>query len=79
MTAVPKPLKFLMPHYDDLTKTYEEWPAGNEKVRRIVEKIHIGILTKSTELPCRCFVRARHDPRRRREAGNTEIPVTGAI
>ncbi|KAL8693705.1 MAG: hypothetical protein Q9218_001506 [Villophora microphyllina] len=31
MTAVPKPLKFLMPHYDDLTKTYEEWPTGNEK------------------------------------------------
>ncbi|KAL8654062.1 MAG: hypothetical protein Q9210_001731 [Variospora velana] len=31
MTAVPKPLKFLMPHYDDLTKTYEDWPTGNEK------------------------------------------------
>ncbi|KAL8888823.1 MAG: hypothetical protein Q9215_003814 [Flavoplaca cf. flavocitrina] len=31
MTAVPKPLKFLMPHYADLTTTYEEWPAGNEK------------------------------------------------
>ncbi|KAL8780332.1 MAG: hypothetical protein Q9203_000784 [Teloschistes exilis] len=31
MTAVPKPLKFLMPHYDDLTKTYEQWPIGNEK------------------------------------------------
>ena len=32
MTAVPKPLKFLMPHYADLTATYEEWPIGNEKV-----------------------------------------------
>ncbi|KAI4259197.1 MAG: hypothetical protein LQ352_000871 [Teloschistes flavicans] len=31
MTAVPKPLKFLMPHYDDLAKTYEDWPIGNEK------------------------------------------------
>ncbi|KAL9005819.1 MAG: hypothetical protein Q9188_001437 [Gyalolechia gomerana] len=31
MTAVPKPLKFLMPHYEDLTKSYEEWPTGNEK------------------------------------------------
>ncbi|KAL8928067.1 MAG: hypothetical protein Q9172_001054 [Xanthocarpia lactea] len=31
MTAVPKPLKFLMPHYDDLTQAYGEWPAGNEK------------------------------------------------
>lgn len=32
MTAVPKPLKFLMPHYADLTTTYEGWPSGNEKV-----------------------------------------------
>lgn len=33
MTAVPKPLKFLRPHYDELTAVYEKWPAGNEKVR----------------------------------------------
>jgi 26S proteasome regulatory subunit N1 len=31
MTAVPKPLKFLRPHYDDLTKLYEQWPAGGDK------------------------------------------------
>ena len=31
MTAVPKPLKFLRPHYDDLTKTFEQWPSGKEK------------------------------------------------
>ncbi|KAI9842517.1 MAG: proteasome regulatory particle base subunit [Sclerophora amabilis] len=31
MTAVPKPLKFLRPHYDSLTKRYEEWPAGEDK------------------------------------------------
>ncbi|KAI9728583.1 MAG: proteasome regulatory particle base subunit [Cirrosporium novae-zelandiae] len=31
MTAVPKPLKFLRPHYDDLTKLYEQWPAGEDK------------------------------------------------
>lgn len=31
MTAVPKPLKFLRPHYDDLCKRYEQWPAGKEK------------------------------------------------
>ncbi|KAI4239491.1 MAG: hypothetical protein LQ349_000304, partial [Xanthoria aureola] len=34
MTAVTKPLKFLMPHYADLTATYEGWPAGNEKAGR---------------------------------------------
>jgi 26S proteasome regulatory subunit N1 len=32
MTAVPKPLKFLRPHYPSLTELYEKWPAGEEKV-----------------------------------------------
>jgi len=31
MTAVPKPLKFLRPYYEDLTKTFEQWPSGKEK------------------------------------------------
>lgn len=32
MTAVPKPLKFLRPHYDELTAIYEQWHAGDNKV-----------------------------------------------
>ena len=32
MTAVPKPLKFLRPHYDELAELYEKWPAGPVKV-----------------------------------------------
>ena len=32
MTAVPKPLKFLRPHYDELTEVYEKWSAGSVKV-----------------------------------------------
>ena len=32
MTAVPKPLKFLRPHYETLTKLYEDWPVGEDKV-----------------------------------------------
>ncbi|OCL08601.1 26S proteasome non-ATPase-like protein regulatory subunit 2 [Glonium stellatum] len=31
MTAVPKPLKFLRPHYEKLEKAYESWPAGDDK------------------------------------------------
>ncbi|KAK3688588.1 armadillo-type protein [Podospora appendiculata] len=31
MTAVPKPLKFLRPHYETLTKLYEDWPVGDHK------------------------------------------------
>jgi len=31
MTAVPKPLKFLRPHYDKLCEAYDAWPAGDSK------------------------------------------------
>lgn len=31
MTAVPKPLKFLRPHYEPMTKLYDEWPVGDDK------------------------------------------------
>lgn len=31
MTAVPKPLKFLRPHYDKLCAAYESWPEGDNK------------------------------------------------
>jgi len=31
MTAVPKPLKFLRPHYQKLCESYEKWPAGDNK------------------------------------------------
>lgn len=32
MTAVPKPLKFLRPHYEKLEKAYASWPEGENKV-----------------------------------------------
>lgn len=31
MTAVPKPLKFLRPHYETMTKLYDQWPQGEDK------------------------------------------------
>lgn len=31
MTSVPKPLKFLRPHYPELQKLYETWDASPEK------------------------------------------------
>jgi 26S proteasome regulatory subunit N1 len=31
MTAVPKPLKFLRPHYDELTALYEKWQPGPDR------------------------------------------------
>ncbi|RVD86593.1 uncharacterized protein DFL_004861 [Arthrobotrys flagrans] len=32
MTAVPKPLKFLRPHYDDLTGLYDTWKNDDDKL-----------------------------------------------
>lgn len=32
MTAVPKPLKFLRPHYDELAALYEKWSPSPVKV-----------------------------------------------
>lgn len=32
MTAVPKPLKFLRPHYDTLTALHDNWEEGEDKV-----------------------------------------------
>ncbi|KAF8921613.1 armadillo-type protein [Mucidula mucida] len=31
MTSVPKPLKFLRPHYPELQQLYETWPASDDK------------------------------------------------
>ncbi|KAH9827923.1 26S proteasome regulatory subunit rpn-1 [Teratosphaeria destructans] len=31
MTAVPKPLKFLRPHYEKLVEAYDRWPKGADK------------------------------------------------
>lgn len=35
MTAVPKPLKFLRPHYESLEKQYASWPEGENKVWKL--------------------------------------------
>lgn len=63
MTAVPKPLKFLMPHYDDLAKTYEDWPIGNEKVKTIFQDTLIASLMLALELFGGRLICSRHDPR----------------
>ena len=35
MTSVPKPLKFLHPHYPELQRLYETWPSSENKVGRV--------------------------------------------
>lgn len=61
MTAVPKPLKFLRPHYEKLEKAYESWPEGEDKVwhtRSTEAWIHTDI---TEEILCRHVVRAGND------------------
>lgn len=40
MTAVPKPLKFLRPHYDELVALFEMWEASPEKVRMVLMEMY---------------------------------------
>ena len=60
MTAVPKPLKFLRPHYDGLTQLYEEWPAGEDKVGADIIPSFI-ILKQVAELIGRHIIRTWYD------------------
>ena len=62
MTAVPKPLKFLRPHYDELTTLYEEWPAGADKVN-IPNKFNQSSANSATERSGRCLICSWYDPR----------------
>jgi 26S proteasome regulatory subunit N1 len=48
MTAVPKPLKFLRPHYHPFEKTFESWPAGDNK-NALAEVLSVLGMTYSDE------------------------------
>jgi len=63
MTAVPKPLKFLRPHFESLEKTYESWPEfGDNKVCAILSFLARDVvLTRDLESACGSAVGARHD------------------
>ncbi|POR36192.1 26S proteasome regulatory subunit rpn-1 [Tolypocladium paradoxum] len=48
MTAVPKPLKFLRPHYETLVKLYDEWP-DDENRTSLADVLSIIGMTYSDE------------------------------
>lgn len=48
MTAVPKPLKFLRPHYKPMIKLYEEWQAGDDKTS-LADVLSVIAMTFSDE------------------------------
>lgn len=39
MTSVPKPLKFLRPHYPELQALYDKWPKSAEEARSLFADI----------------------------------------
>ena len=41
MTSVPKPLKFLRPHYDTLKGVYESWPASHEMKKNCADMMSV--------------------------------------
>ncbi|KAL4399160.1 proteasome regulatory particle base subunit [Malassezia pachydermatis] len=47
MTSVPKPLKFLHPHYPDLKKVYESWSSANEDKVLFAEILSVLAMTYS--------------------------------
>ena len=61
MTAVPKPLKFLRPHYENLEKAYESWPAGENKVCEDSAAEHATQGLTGIAIACRHDVRLGHD------------------
>lgn len=48
MTAVPKPLKFLRPHYETMEKAYESWPDGEAKTS-LADTLSVLGMTHSDE------------------------------
>ncbi|GAM85056.1 hypothetical protein ANO11243_030590 [Dothideomycetidae sp. 11243] len=48
MTAVPKPLKFLRPHYEKLEQAYQSWPDGENKTS-LADTLSVLGMTHSDE------------------------------
>uniref|UniRef100_A0A7S0WQH9 26S proteasome non-ATPase regulatory subunit 2 homolog n=1 Tax=Pyramimonas obovata TaxID=1411642 RepID=A0A7S0WQH9_9CHLO len=53
MTSVPKPLKFLRPHYDLLKELYEKMPKGENKVllADVISLLAMTMSSSGTEIP----------------------------
>jgi 26S proteasome regulatory subunit N1 len=46
MTSVPKPLKFLRPHYAHLKEEYERWPDSNESKWELADILSVLAMTQ---------------------------------
>ena len=49
MTSVPKPLKFLRPHYDTLKSVYESWPLMHSMKRMMADVMSVLAMTMAEQ------------------------------
>lgn len=48
MTSVPKPLKFLRPHYNSLKAVYESWPISHKMKRSMADVMSVLAMTMAS-------------------------------
>jgi 26S proteasome regulatory subunit N1 len=56
MTAVPKPLKFLRPHYDTLKIIYNEWPSEHELKKSLADVLSVLAMTMAAKVFFRLII-----------------------
>eukprot|EP01038_Epipyxis_sp_PR26KG_P006135 gene6135-8459_t len=55
MTSVPKPLKFLRPHYDTLKTVYESWPLSHSMKRMMADVMSVLAMTMAVSGSRECL------------------------
>jgi 26S proteasome regulatory subunit N1 len=55
MTSVPKPLKFLLPHYATLKLVYESWAASHEMKRTCADMMSVLAMTMAEKGSFECL------------------------
>jgi len=60
MTSVPKPLKFMIPHYDAMKAAFEKMAAGTKARRLCADVVSVLAMTMSEERECLKFKLCGH-------------------
>jgi 26S proteasome regulatory subunit N1 len=55
MTSVPKPLKFLLPHYATLKAVYESWPITHDMKKLCADMMSVLAMTMSERSTFECL------------------------
>jgi 26S proteasome regulatory subunit N1 len=55
MTSVPKPLKFLRPHYDELKAVYESWAASHDMKKTCADMMSVLAMTMAEKGQFECL------------------------